>query len=321
MLSFRDARRQSRSRIPRGGLAALVACAVLGLASAATAAEGPGEPRIVSVGGDVTEIVFALDAGDRLVAVDSTSQYPPAAEDLPDIGYLRRLSAEPILSLQPTQVLAAEDAGPPQALAQLRDAGVEVTTIPDDPTPQGVVEKVRRVARALGLAQRGRALADRLERRFAALSDRLAQVSDKPRVMLLLSVGRGTPMTAGTDTAADGIIRLSGGANAVQGLSGYKPLSPEAMVAAAPEVVLVTHRTLEQLGGERALLSRPALSATPAGRAGRVVAMDGLLLLGFGPRTPTAIARLAEALHPDLEIRPARQLVRDDRDDGDDRDD
>jgi iron complex transport system substrate-binding protein len=315
MLRFQNAIRSSRSRTRSGALALLVAGAVLGVAGAPAAADGVDRSRIVAVGGDVTEIVFALDAGDRLVAVDSTSQYPAAARELPDVGYLRRLSAEPILSLQPDRVLAAEDAGPPQALDQLRDAGVEVTTVPDIPTPQGVVRKVRRVAAALGLEPRGRALAARLERRFAALSDRLAAVSDKPRVLLLLSVGRGTPMTAGTDTAADGIIRLSGGANAVQGLSGYKPLSPEAMVEAAPDVVLVTHRTLEQLGGERALLDRPALSATPAGRTGRVVAMDGLLLLGFGPRTPTAIAELAEALHPDLEIRSARSRVRDDRDD------
>jgi iron complex transport system substrate-binding protein len=313
MLSFRDPRRPSSPRTRRGCLAALVACAALGVAGPAPAQSE--QPRIVSVGGDVTEIVVALDAGDRLVAVDSTSQYPSAVEELPDVGYLRRLAAEPILSLQPTQVLAAEDAGPPQALAQLRDAGVEVTSIPDTPTPEGVVEKVRRVAAALGLEPRGRALAGRLERRFAALSERLSQVSDRPRVMLLLSVGRGTPMTAGTDTAADGIIRLSGGVNAVQGLSGYKPLSQEAMVEAAPDVVLVTHRTLEQLGGEAALLDRPALAATPAGWAGRVVAMDGLLLLGFGPRTPTAIAELAQALHPDLEIRSARSQVRDDGDD------
>jgi iron complex transport system substrate-binding protein len=271
---------------------------IVGLGQPALAGD---EARVVSVGGSVTEIVYALGAGDRLVGVDSTSLYPDAAQEVPDVGYMRRLSAEPILSLEPDIVLAAADAGPPEALAQLRAAGVEVVEVPDTPSPAGVTEKVQAVAAALGLAGQGDALAKRLARQFDRLQARLADVDTRPRVLLLLAVGRGTPMAAGTDTAAQGMIELAHGRNAIEAFSNYKPLSREAVVAAAPDVFLTTQRTIARFGGRQALLERPELASTQAGREGRLIVMDGLLLLGFGPRTPQAAAQLAAQLHGSLE--------------------
>jgi iron complex transport system substrate-binding protein len=273
-------------------------CLIVGLGQPALAGD---DARVVSVGGSVTEIVYALGAGDRLVGVDSTSLYPPAAQEVPDVGYMRRLSAEPILSLEPDIVLAAADAGPPEALAQLRAAGVEVVEVPDSPSPAGVTEKVRAVAAALGLAGRGDTLAKRLARQFDRLQARLADVDTRPRVLLLLAVGRGTPMAAGKDTAAQGMIELAHGRNAIEAFSNYKPLSREAVVAAAPDVFLTTERTIARFGGRQALLERPELASTQAGREGRLIVMDGLLLLGFGPRTPQAAAQLAAQLHSSLE--------------------
>jgi iron complex transport system substrate-binding protein len=273
-------------------------CLIVGLGQPALASD---DARIVSVGGSVTELVYALGAGDRLVGVDSTSRYPPAAQEVPDVGYMRRLSAEPILSLEPDIVLAAADAGPPEALAQLRAAGVKVVEVPDTPSPAGVTEKVRAVAGALGLTGPGDALATRLARQFDRLDARLGQVDTRPRVLLLLAVGRGTPMAAGKDTAAQGVIELAHGRNAIEAFSNYKPLSREAVVAAAPDVFLTTERTIERFGGRQALLERPELASTQAGREGRLIVMDGLLLLGFGPRTPQAAAQLAARLHGSLD--------------------
>jgi iron complex transport system substrate-binding protein len=119
-------------------------------------------------------------------------------------------------------------------------------------------------------------------------------------VLFLLSIGDGAPLAAGLGTSAAGIIALAGGENAIDGFEGYKPLTPEAAATAAPDVLLVTTRTLEALGGPQAVLARPEIAATKAGRDGRLVALDGLLLLGFGPRTPEAIRALASALHPGL---------------------
>ena len=293
---------------PRSLLMALLLA--VGLSGPASADD---RPRVVSIGGAVTEIVYALEAQDRLVGVDSTSLHPAAAQELPDVGYMRRLSAEPILSLDPELVLATADAGPASALEHLRSAGVEVVDIPDAPSPAGVVDKVRAVAAALDIPERGDALANGLQRRFDRLRARLTGVGETPRVLLFLAAGRGTPMAAGTDTAGDGIIALAHGRNAVQTFTGYKPLSREAVVAAAPDVFLTTQRTLEQLGGRAQLLARPELASTAAGRAGRLLVMDGLLLLGFGPRTPQAAARLAEQLHGSLEMPDLSEASVDDR--------
>lgn len=256
--------------------------------------------RVISVGGSITEIVYELGAGDRLVAVDTTSSYPPQADDLPDVGYMRQLSAEPILALEPDLLLLVEDAGPPATIEQLRAAGVSIVTLPDQPTLDGIRQKVRQVAQALDLNEAGEQLVTQIESAQQDVAAKLADLPERPSVLFLLSVGTGAPLAAGTETSAAGIIEMAGGRNALADFTGFRPLSPEAAAATRAEVVLVTDRTLERLGGRDALLSRPELATSPAAEAGRLVSMDGLLLLGFGPRTPQAVAELAEALHPDL---------------------
>ena len=278
---------------------AFVVC-VLAVLPAIPAGSDPIDTRVISVGGAITEVVFALGAQDRLIAVDSTSQYPREAQDLPDVGYMRQLAAEPILALAPSLVLVEEDAGPPEVLDQLRAANVDLVVVADDPSPQGVLAKIEAVASALGLEAQGREIAARLQTEFARLEDAIAPAATRPRVLFLLSIGDGAPLAAGVGTSAAGIIALAGGENAIDGFEGYKPLTPEAAATAAPDVLLVTTRTLEALGGPQAVLARPEVAATKAGRDGRLVALDGLLLLGFGPRTPEAIRALAGALHPGL---------------------
>lgn len=262
--------------------------------------EAFGNERIVSVGGSITEIVYALGLQERLVAVDTTSLYPPQARELPNVGYMRQLAAEPILALAPTLILAVEDSGPPTVLDQLRSTGTKLVNVPDDPSPQGVLDKVALVADTLGVETQGAALRQRLAGAFSRLEAQVAKVTEQPRVLFLLSVGNGAPLAAGRDTSAAGIIALAGGVNAIDGFTKFKPLSPEAAIAAAPDVVLITGRTLGMLGGREGLLTRPELAGTPAAKNGRLVTMDGLLLLGFGPRTPQAIVELAQALHPGM---------------------
>jgi iron complex transport system substrate-binding protein len=281
-------------------LGTCAAIALLAWADAAQAAcelpvrDGP----IVSIGGDVTEIVYALGAGARVTAVDITSRHPKEARDLPQVGYMRQLSAEPILSLSPRLILAIADAGPPQVLDQLQSAGTCLALIPDEHSTEGVIRKVAAVAAALDRKAEGEALAAKLEAEFAALQSSLSAIKDKPRVLFLFSVGEGAPMVGGGKTSAHAIITLAGGQNAIESFEEFKPASSEGIIAAAPDVVLVTELTLEKLGGIDGLLQRTDIAQTPAGKAKRIVAMESLLLLGFGPRTPQAIRDLATALHP-----------------------
>lgn len=288
---------RDRGRARGAGLkTALAALLLLAAAAGAQAAE-----RIVSIGGAVTEIVYALGAEGRLVAVDSTSTWPPEAGKLPNVGYMRRLSAEPIVGMAPDMVIAVEGSGPDSALAQLREAGVRVETVPEAYDAAGVAAKVERVAALLGRQAEGAKLAETVRSRMAAVERQVAATTERPRVLFLMSASRGAPMAAGRHTAADAVIRLAGGVNVVDGYDGYKALSPEATVAAAPDFVLAMSETVESMGGTDKILALPELSAKPRTQ---VVAMPGQLLLGFGPRTPDAVQALADALHPAPAAKP-----------------
>jgi iron complex transport system substrate-binding protein len=258
--------------------------------------------RVLVLGGDLVEIAFALGAGERLVGADDTALWPPEAAALPKVGYLRRLSAEGVLSLSPDLVLANPAAGPEAALAQLRAAGVPIVMGPEGDGFAAVAPKIAFMGRELGRPVEAAALSERIERDMAALQARLAAATGRPSVLFLMSVGRGAPIASGTGTAADAMIRLAAGRNAVSAFAGYKPLSTEAAVGLAPEVVLMPDHATESAGGAEAALALAGLTDTPAGRAGRVVSMDALALLGFGPRTPAAVAELARALHPELAL-------------------
>jgi len=285
----------------------LGACAAIALSAWAVSAQAAcdlpvRDGPIVSVGGDVTEIVYALGAGDRVIAVDITSRHPKEARDLPQVGYMRQLSAEPILSLAPALILAIADSGPPTVLDQLQAAGACLVLVPDDHSPEGVLNKVEAVASAIDRKAEGEALEQRLKEDFTTLQSSIAELNDKPRVLFLFSVGEGAPMVGGRNSSADSIIQLAGGRNAIEDFENFKPVSSEGMIAAKPDVLLVTELTLEKLGGVDGLLQRTDVAQTPAGKERRIVAMESLLLLGFGPRTPQAIRDLATALHPDASV-------------------
>ncbi|MBR25944.1 MAG: hemin ABC transporter substrate-binding protein [Rhodobacteraceae bacterium] len=260
-------------------------------------AQAPG--RVIVAGGDLAEIAFALGAGDQVVGVDSTSAYPEAAAALPQVGYLRRLAPEGLLSLAPDLLIAAPDAGPPAALEALSAAGVQVETGPEGDDVSVVTRKIAFMGRLLGREAEAEALAADFSARMARLEASLEGIEDRPGVLCLLSAGRGAPLAAGTGTSAAAVIALARGRNAVTVYEGYRPLSAEAAIAAAPEVLLLPAHAARAMGGAEAALALPELAATPAGIAGRAVVMDGMALLGFGLRTPEAVAELARALHPD----------------------
>ncbi len=286
---------------------ALVGVALVGVASAQP---GVGDARgkyrdvsrVVSVGGSLTEIVYALGATNGLVGTDTSSGYPEAATRLPQVGYQRRLSAEGVLSLNPTLVLATDDAGPPAAIAQIQSAGVSVMVVPNARTPEGVKAKIRTIARALGREEKGEELARDLDADLLQAREFVAGARKKPRVLFIYARGQGTMMVSGSGTSADTMIQLAGAVNAVSGYENYKPLTAEAVVAAAPDVILMLSSGLDSIGGVDGLLKAPGVALTPAGQHRRIVAMDGLYLLGFGPRTGKAVLELAREFHPETRV-------------------
>jgi iron complex transport system substrate-binding protein len=274
----------------------LVAMLALALGSPGHA-EAPAQ-RIIALGGSVTEIVVALGAEERLVARDSTSSYPDSITDLPDVGYLRALSPEGVLALGPDLIVAEADAGPIEAVEVLRAAGVPFVLMPDDPTPGGVAAKITAVAEAIGRPDEGAALAARVTAELAEAEALAATVTEPKRVLFVLSAQGGRIMAGGDGSSADGIIRLAGGQNAATGFVGYKQMTDEAVLAASPDVILMMDRDGDHAAANAELLALPSLASSPAARNGAVIRMNGLLLLGFGPRTAEAARNLHDALYP-----------------------
>ena len=283
-------------RLMIGSAIALAALAGAALTAAPGNAEEPS--RIVVIGGSLTEIVYALGEEERLIARDSTSSFPEAASQLPDVGYIRQLSPEGVLSVNPDMILALEGFGPPEAASVISQAGVPVVVVPDGYDSRSITAKIRATAQALGRAEAGEELATKVGADLKAAEDAAAGIADKRRVLFLLSVQGGRLMAAGGKTHADGIITLAGGVNALSGFDGYKEVSNEAVIEAAPDLIL-RMRGGRDPSSDAEVLAHPTIAATPAGKAGKVIGMDGLFILGYGPRTAQAARELSEALYAD----------------------
>jgi len=254
--------------------------------------------RIVSVGGGVTEAVFALGLGDHVVAVDTSSVYPAAVSKLPQVGYHRALSAEGVLSQRPDVVVLTDEAGPPAAIAQLKSAGVNVVVIHEQHSILGAKQKITTLAKALDVVERGAPLIAAIDADLKKAAPVVAAaLAKKLKVMFVYSRGTSAVSVAGDDTAAAAMIALAGGTNAVVGLKSYAPLTAEAALMAAPDVIVLPARGLASSGGIDGVLALPGLKDTPAGKHRRVVAVDDLLLLGFSPRVGQGVLDLATALN------------------------
>ena len=262
--------------------------------------------RIVSLSGAVTETLFALGRGERIVGIDVTSTYPPAAvQEITQLGHVRNLNVEGVLGLQPDLIIyEAADAALP-ALRRLAAAGIPTLEVPssyDLETPQ---RRLELLAARLGAEAEAASLRRRLNADAERLAARRQQLRPAPRVLFIYARGAGHLMVAGRETPAEAMIELAGAVNAADAFEGFRALSAEGLMEARPDVLLLFESGLQSLGGVQGVLEIPGVDQTPAGRQERIIAMDGLYLLGFTPRAAAAALdlsqRLSAAIAPDTE--------------------
>lgn len=258
--------------------------------------------RILSVNlyGSIAEIVFSLGLGDQVVGRDISTTFPEAAA-LPDVtsgGH--DLSAEAILRLAPTVVLADDSIGPPEVIHQLRAAGIPVVLVGGEQTLEGVPVHIRSIAEALGAREAGERLVQRVDREIAAASG-LRPAHGRPPLVAFLYIrgSAGVYLIAGAGAGPDAMIRGIGAVDAGTsiGLSGFRPITSEGLIRAAPDVILMMTDGLASVGGVEGLLRQPGIAETPAGMGRRIVDMDDGVLLNFGARTGRAMAALAAAVY------------------------
>ncbi|HYC16846.1 MAG TPA: ABC transporter substrate-binding protein [Pseudolabrys sp.] len=292
--------RKKTHRVLRGWFRQLTAAACLSLIAGFPVHAGDIS-RIVSIGGAVTEILYDLGKEQNIVGIDTTSLYPPrAATEKPSVGYMRQLSAEGVLGLRPTLILAIENSGPKDTMAVLDAAHVPLVVVPDNYSEQGIIEKIRVIAKAAAASDRADCLINEVNADLAALARLKTGIAATKRVMFILSFANGRALVAGRNTAADGIIRMAGAQNAVEEYEGYKPVTDEAVIAAKPGVVLTMQRNGPGVVTANDVFSHAAFAATPAAADRSFISMEGLYLLGFGPRSARAARDLATALYPQL---------------------
>jgi iron complex transport system substrate-binding protein len=255
-------------------------------------------PRILSIGGDITEILYDLGQKDKIVAVDVTSMFPPEAlKEKRSVGYMRALSAEGALSVNPTLIIASDDAGPPEVVGALKSSGVRYVDIDDKPSAEGVPNKIRHIGSVVGADDAAKTLAAKVEGEFAALENDRKQIKSRKKVLFILAIQNGRATVAGAGTSAASILALAGADNAAAGLDGYKPVSDEQLTEFAPDAVVVMHRGGNDPHMAGQALTLAGLSQSPAAKTKSLIAMDGLYLLGFGPRAPSAARELMKAIY------------------------
>ncbi|MFH1104758.1 MAG: ABC transporter substrate-binding protein [Actinomycetota bacterium] len=259
--------------------------------------------RIVTLSGDFSEIVWDLGLGPNLVGVDLGSVYPQEEMRLkPKVGVEYRLLTEPILALEPTVVIGDVDATPGTVIDQVRAAGVPVVIFPRFEGTGAPAEKIRAVAGVLGLAGLGEQLASTTQTEIDAALAIVPSVQSHPRVAVIYIATENTMLMLGSNTVFDGLLEAVGATDVgpAAGADGFVALTPEAVIAAAPDVIITAQRGFDGVGGIDGFLAIPGIAQTPAGQTRSVLVYEDLYLLGLGPRTGSLLAELIHDLHPEL---------------------
>jgi iron complex transport system substrate-binding protein len=267
--------------------------------------------RLVCVGGSLTEIIYALNLQEHLIAIDTTSTYPIATKKLPSVGYARTLSLEGVLSMRPQLLLVTEDAGPPQVLRQISHAGVQVKVLKADHRYEGLIDRIRAIGFLLGVEARAEKLIKEINhewRRYQqdihhAMIGKNENITQKEaptqelKAMFIMAHSPQQIMVAGHGTSAHAIMHYLHLDNAFKAVQGYKPLTPESVIAGQANIILLTDQGLQAQGGMQGILRLPGVMQTPAARHRQIYSREANHLLGFGPRLPSMLHSLAKEIH------------------------
>ena len=254
---------------------------------------------IVVAGGSITEILYFLNEEDKILGIDVTSNFPKQTKELPSIGYVRNLSTEGILSLNPKLILGENDMGPPLVLDQINEVGVDLRIIPEEQTAMGIIDKISCIASIIGSQDRAQ---EKIKGELMPIVKDLERfqgdkIFEKKRVMLILSMQGTSPIVAGLGTSGDGFIKMTGAINVFESFKGWKPVSEEAIIESDPDYFIIPSRDMHKNSDVKSLTSNPIFKNTKAGSKENFIFEDSMAMLGFGPRTIITALKVAKKMY------------------------
>ncbi len=267
----------------------------MSLISTVALAEPPR--RLITLGGNVSETACALGVCDSIVATDSSSLYPEQLTKLPQVGYARALNAEGLIAQKADMILATTSAGPENVLEKVKATGIKLEKVDGGTTVDAAQARILALGGILNKKPEAESLLKQMLGDLQELEQRRQKIKTPQKILFIYARGSRVLQVAGDKTAAAAMIELAGGKNALTGFTEYKGLTPEAVVAAAPDLILMTDDGLQSVGGREAVWKLPGLGMTPAFKSKRLVVMNDLYLLGMGPRLAKAAGSLMDAIY------------------------
>jgi len=253
--------------------------------------------RIIVLNEAIAEIVIALGFIDNIIGRDATTTLD-ALTAVPKVSSGHDISAESVLTLNPTLVIGDTRSGPPEAIQQLRGAGIAIVLAPEVWQLKDVAPRIELIAAALGAQDFGKQLVTKTQSDIDEALKTLDKSTAAPRVAFIYVRGTASVfLLGGKESGADEMIRSAGGIDVGSdlGLAPFTPLTSEAIVNANPDIIVVTTRGLASVGGIDGLLELPGIAQTPAAMNRAVVSIDDDLLFSFGPRTGELIVQMSQA--------------------------
>ena len=256
------------------------------------AAIANSDQRIISTDAGVTDIIMALKSNEQLVGIDVTSQQPGNTE-VARVGYHRTLSAEGLLSLNPTMVIGSEHMGPPETLTAIKNANITLLQLPSAHDVETLKNNILTIGKALNKSQQAENLLQIINTRTQQIQQQLLH---KKSIAFLLQMNSRGLKLAGLNTVGNDVIQLLGGDN-LGTHKGYQAISAEALLELQPDIIIIASEDSSNSSADSLLKNNPLLIHTPAGKNHQIVSINGrFLVAGISIKSLKALATISQTL-------------------------
>lgn len=243
--------------------------------------------RIVSIGSSITEIIYFLNSQDQIIAIDITSNFPEDAKKFPSVGYIRNLSAEGLLSTNPSIIISEDDIGPKNIIKQIQDTKTELRIIPEEQTLNGIIQKIQCVGNIIGQQKEAE---EKISSEINPVINKIKEIKKEKdlsniKIMMILSTEGNSTVVAGSNTSGDSFIKMLGATNIFESINGWKAVTAETILLKNPDYIIIPEKDLHKQSNVNTISENMILKETNAGKNNGYIIKDGMAILGYGPRT------------------------------------